>query len=159
MNAKKEVKVAVFLTQEMAAFIDRTRPYEITRAGFMRGLVYEKMNRMNARKQSSPSNDPFSTPTINGRLIPDDLKEYSQLICEWWPIRHKKGGSCTTSVANRIFDTLRSFPSQDRKQALEKAIISGWKDIFPLKKGYKPEEPKNNHPASRVYTADRGFID
>ena len=159
MNAKKEVKVAVFLTQEMAAFIDRTRPYEITRAGFMRGLVYEKMNRMNARKQSSPSNDPFSTPTINGRLIPDDLKEYSQLICEWWPIRHKKGGSCTTSVANRIFDTLRSFPSQDRKQALEKAITSGWKDIFPLKKGYKPEEPKNNHPASRVYTADRGFID
>jgi len=159
MNAKKEVKVAVFLTQEMAAFIDRTRPYEITRAGFMRGLVYEKMNRMNARKQSSPSNDPFSTPTINGRLIPDDLKEYSQLICEWWPIRHKKGGSCTTSVANRIFDTLRSFPSQDRKQALEKAITSGWKDIFPLKKGYKPEEPKNNHPQSRVYTADRGFID
>ena len=159
MNAKKEVKVAVFLTQEMAAFIDKTRPYEITRAGFMRGLVYEKMNRMNARKQSSPSNDPFSAPTINGRLIPDDLKEYSQLICEWWPIRHKKGGSCTTSVANRIFDTLRSFPSQDRKQALEKAITSGWKDIFPLKKGYKPEEPKNNHPASRVYTADRGFID
>ena len=159
MNEKKEVKVAVFLTQEMAAFIDRTRPYEITRAGFMRGLVYEKMNRMNARKQSSPSNDPFATPTINGRLIPDDLKEYSQLICEWWPIRHKKGGSCTTSVANRIFDTLRSFPSQDRKQALEKAITAGWKDIYPLKKGYKPEEPKNNHPQSRVYTADRGFID
>ena len=159
MNAKKEVKVAVFLTQEMAAFIDRTRPYEITRAGFMRGLVYEKMNRMNARKQSSPSSDPFATSTINGRLIPDDLKEYSQLICEWWPIRHKKGGSCTTSVANRIFDTLRSFPSQDRKQALEKAITAGWKDIYPLKKGYKPEELKNNHPQSRVYTADRGFID
>ena len=157
MNEKKEVKVAVFLTQEMAAFIDRTRPYEITRAGFMRGLVYEKMNRMNARKQSSPSNDPFSTPTINGRLIPDDLKEYSQLICEWWPIRHKKGGSCTTSVANRIFDTLRSFPSQDRKEALEKAITGGWKDLFPIKKSKFVEEPKNNHPASRVFTAKGGF--
>ena len=26
-----------------------------------------------------------------------------------------------------------------------------------IKKGYKPEEPKNNHPASRVFTAERGF--
>ena len=76
---------------------------------------------------------------------------------EWWPIRKRKGGSCTRSVANRIFKTLRSFPSQDRKEALEKAITGGWKDIYPLKKGYKPEEPKNNHPASRVFTAKGGF--
>jgi len=159
MNAKKEVKVAVFLTQEMAAFIDRTRPYEITRAGFMRGLVYEKMNRMNARKQSSLSNDPFDAATITANLIPNDLKEYAELFIEWWPIRKQKGGVNSTRVANRLFDTLRSFPSQDRKEALEKAITAGWKDIYPLKKGYKPEESKNNHPASRVFTADRGFID
>ena len=74
-------------------------------------------------------------------------------------IRKQKGGVNSTRVANRLFDTLRSFPSQDRKEALEKAITAGWKDIYPLKKGYKPEEPKNNHPQSRVYTADRGFID
>ena len=40
------------------------------------------------------------------------------------------------------FQTLRSFPSQDRKEALEKAISNGWKDIYPVKKGYKPEEPQ-----------------
>jgi len=159
MNAKKEVKVAVFLTQEMAAFIDRTRPYEITRAGFMRGLVYEKMNRMNARKQSFPSDDPFANPIINGRLIPDDLKEHSQLICEWWPIRHKKKATCSRKVAERIFDRLRTFTPKERKTALEGAIAGGWMNIYERKQSKIAEEPKNNHPASRVYTADRGFID
>ena len=90
-------------------------------------------------------------------LVPDDLKACADLIEEWWPIRKKKGAVNSTKVARRIFDTLRSFPSQDRKEALEKAITAGWKDIYPLKKGYKPEEPKNNHPASRVFTAERGF--
>ena len=95
--------------------------------------------------------------TITVNSIPDDLKDYADLLIEWWPIRKQKGGSCTESVANRIYKTLRSFPSQDRKEALEKAITGGWKDIYPLKKGYKPEEPKNNHPASRVFTAKGGF--
>ena len=64
------------------------------------------------------------------------------LIEEWWPIRKKKGAVNSTRVARRIFQTLRSFPSQDRKEALEKAISNGWKDIYPVKKGYKPEEPQ-----------------
>ena len=102
-------------------------------------------------------NDPFKSSCITADLIPNDLKQYSELFIEWWPIRKQKGGVCSTKVANRLFDTLRSFPSQDRKEALEKAITAGWKDIYPLKKGYKPEEPKNNHPASRVFTAERGF--
>ena len=104
------------------------------------------------KKQITTVNDPFSFYTITADLIPDDLKQYSDLLIEWWPIRKQKGGSCTTSVAERIFKTLRSFPSQDRKEALEKAITGGWKDIYPLKKGYKPEEPKN-HPNQRVFKA------
>ena len=93
-------------------------------------------------KRKSVASDPFSYYIINPDVIPDDLKEYADLLIEWWPIRKKKGASCTLKVANRIFDTLRSFPSQDRKEALEKAITAGWKDIYPLKKGYKPEEPQ-----------------
>ena len=118
---------------------------------------------MKAKSKKKPNTstevkvDPFSGSHITADLIPDDLKEYANLLIEWWPIRKKKGASCTESVANRIFNTLRSFPSQDRKEALEKAISNGWKDIYPVKKGYKPEEPKNNHPASRVFTAERGF--
>ena len=85
------------------------------------------------------------------------MKEYSDLLIEWWAVRYKNKGTCSKNVFDRIIKTLRSFPSQDRKEALEKAITGGWKDIYPLKKGYKPEEPKNNHPASRVFTAKGGF--
>ena len=86
-----------------------------------------------------------------------DLKQYSELLIEWWSIRYKNKGTCSTSVANRIFTKLRSFPTQDRKQALENAIAGGWKDLFPIKKSKFTEEPKNNHPASRVFTAKGGF--
>ena len=156
METKKDIKVSVFLDKEMATFIDENKTYGMRRSDYMRGLVWEKMKRKKV-KTSQPVDDPFKHSCITADLIPDDLKQYSDLFIEWWPIRKQKGGSCTESVANRIFKTLRSFPSQDRKQALEKAITGGWKDIYPLKKGYKPEEPKNNHPASRVFTAKGGF--
>jgi len=154
METKKDIKVSVFLDKEMATFIDENKTYGMRRSDYMRGLVWEKMKRKKAK--SIPS-DHFSYYIMNTDVIPDDLKEYADLLIEWWPIRKKKGASCTLKVANRIFKTLRSFPSQDRKEALEKAITAGWKDIYPLKKGYKPEEPKNNHPASRVFTAKGGF--
>ena len=115
------------------------------------------MKAKSKKKQVSVPMDLYGFSTITPNLIPDDLKDYADLIVEWWPIRKQKGAINSTKVAKRIFDTLRSFPSQDRKEALEKAISNGWKDIYPLKKGYKPEEPKNNHPASRVFTAERGF--
>ena len=157
MDTKKDIKVSVFLDKEMATFIDENKTYGMRRSDYMRGLVWEKMKRKKAKPSVKTMNDPFNRSHLYADLIPDDLKEYSELLMEWWPIRKQKGGSCTESVANRIFKTLRSFPSQDRKEALEKAITGGWKDIYPLKKGYKPEEPKNNHPASRVFTAKGGF--
>ena len=157
METKKDIKVSVFLDKEMATFIDENKTYGMRRSDYMRGLVWEKMKRKKAKPSTATMNDPFNSSCITTDLIPDDLKQYSELFIEWWPIRKQKGGSCTGSVANRIFKTLRSFPSQDRKEALEKAITGGWKDIYPLKKGYKPEEPKNNHPASRVFTAKGGF--
>ena len=115
------------------------------------------MKRKKAKPTATSINDPFNSSCITTDLIPDDLKDYSGLLMEWWPIRKQKGGSCTQSVANRIFDKLRSFHIQDRKQALENAITGGWKDLFPIKKSKFVEEPKNNHPASRVFTAERGF--
>ena len=157
METKKDIKVSVFLDKEMATFIDENKTYGMRRSDYMRGLVWEKMKPKKVKPSVTTMNDPFSGSCITADLIPDDLKQYSELLIEWWPIRKKKGGSCTTSVAERIFKTLRSFPSQDRKEALEKAITGGWKDIYPLKKGYKQEEPKDNHPASRVFTAKGGF--
>jgi len=157
-KTKKDIKVSVFLDEEMAIFIDDTKTYGMNRADYMRSLVWEKMKRKKP-KPSQPSNDPFANATINGRLIPDDLKEYSQLILEWWPIRHKKKATCSTKVAERIFDKLRTFTPKDRKAALEGAIAGGWMNIYERKQSKIAEEPKNNHPASRVFTADKGFID
>ena len=156
MSAKKDIKVSVFLDEEMATFIDETKAYGMNRSDYMRSIVWEKMKRKRP-KSSQPSNDPFANPTINGRLIPDDLKEYSQLILEWWPIRHKKKATCSTKVAERIFERLRTFTPKDRKIALERAISGGWMDIYELKQSKVAEEPKNNHPASRVFTAKGGF--
>ena len=156
-KTKKDIKVSVFLDEEMAVFIDDTKTYGMNRSDYMRSLVWEKMKRKRP-KPSQPSNDPFANPIINGRLIPNDLKEYSQLICEWWPIRHKKKATCSTKVAERIFDTLRTFTPKDRKAALEGAIAGGWMNIYERKQSKIAEEPKNNHPSHRVFTAKEGFI-
>ena len=158
MSAKKDIKVSVFLDEEMAVFIDDTKTYGMNRSDYMRSLVWEKMKRKRP-KPSQPSNDPFANPTINGRLIPDDLKDVSQLILEWWPIRHKKKATCSTKVAERIFDKLRTFTPKDRKTALEGAIAGGWMNIYERKQSNIAEEPKNNHPAHRIYTAKDGFVD
>ena len=154
-----KVKVAVYLDPELNDFLEENKGEELKKSQFIRTILRKEMRikQKKAKPTVTTVNDPFSFYTITADLIPDDLKDYSELLIEWWPIRKKKGGSCTTSVAERIFKTLRSFPSQDRKEALEKAITGGWKDIYPLKKGYKPEEQKNNHPAARVFTAKGGF--
>jgi len=158
MSLKKDIKVSVFLDEEMAVFIDDTKTYGMNRSDYMRSLVWEKMKRKKP-KPSQPSNDPFANPVINGRLIPDDLKDHAHLICEWWPVRYKKKATCSTKVAERIFDKLRTFTPKDRKTALEKAIAGGWMDIYEVKQSKVAEEPKNNHPQHRVFTADKGFID
>ena len=148
-------KLTLYLEPEQIEWLNLQTDEEKKVSTVVRNLIRKAMKVKSKRK--SVASDPFSYYIINQDVIPDDLKQYADLLIEWWPIRKKKGASCTQSVANRIFNTLRSFPSQDRKEALEKAITAGWKDIYPLKKGYKPEEPKNNHPASRVFTAERGF--
>ena len=145
-------KVTLYLEPEMKAWLESQVDEEQKVSAVVRNLIRKAMKLKSRKKQITTVNDPFSFYTITADLIPDDLKQYSDLLIEWWPVRKQKGGVCSTSVAERIFKTLRSFPSQDRKEALEKAITSGWKDIYPLKKGYKPEEPKN-HPNQKVFRA------
>ena len=41
-----------------------------------------------------------------------------------------------------IFKKLRTFPPQGKKNALEKAIAGGWKDIYEIKESKFTEEPK-----------------
>ena len=132
MDTKKDIKVSVFLDREMASFIDENKSYGMRRSDYMRGIVWEKMKRKKI-KPPQTNNDPFANAVISENLIPDDLNQYAQLICEWWPIRHKKKATCSRKVAERIFDKLRTFTPRDRKKALEGAIAGGWMNIYEIK--------------------------
>ena len=150
-----KTKITMFLDQDLIEWLDQNRDEETSRSAYLRILIRKDMKskaRRKTNKLTSTVSDPFTFFTISPDLIPDDLKEYADLIVEWWPIRKKKGGSCTTSVANRIFKKLRSFPTQDRKQALENAIAGGWKDLFPLKKS-KFEQEAQNVPKPKYFKA------
>ena len=81
-------------------------------------------------------------------MIPDNLKGYADLIIEWWAIRYKKKATCSTKVAERIFDKLGSFVPSMVAKSLERAIAAGWMNIYEVKESKFTEEPKNNHPQS-----------
>jgi len=146
-----KTKITMFLDPDLIKWLDMNRDEETSRSALVRILIRKAM-KLKSKRRNIVVDDFFNTPSLAPQFVPDDLKEYSDLLIEWWAIRYRNKGTCTKSVADRIFKTLRSFPSQDRKEALEKAITGGWKDIYPLKKGYKPEEPKN-HPNQRVFKA------
>ena len=154
-----KTKITMFLDSDLIKWLDMNRDEETSRSALVRILIRKAMKTKSKKKVEKPVqiDDLFNSSLLAPQFIPDDLKEYSDLLVEWWAVRYKNKGTCSKSVFDRIIKTLKSFPSQDRKEALEKAITGGWKDIYPLKKSYKPEEPKNNHPASRVFTAERGF--
>ena len=153
-------KVCVWLEPDLYKYLDEARGEELKVPQFIRLILKQKMKTAVKTKPKTKiyNNDPFANPTINGRLIPDDLKDNAHLICEWWPIRHKKKATCSTKVAERIFDKLRTFTPKDRKAALEGAIAGGWMNIYERKQSKIAEEPKNNHPQHRVFTAKDGFI-
>ena len=130
-------KVTLYLEPEMKAWLESQVDEEQKVSAVVRNLIRKAMKLKSRKKIVSVPMDIYGFSTITPDLIPDDLKAYADLIEEWWPIRKQKGAVNSTKVANRLFDTLRSFPSQDRKEALEKAISNGWKDIYPLKKGYR----------------------
>ena len=150
-------KLTLYLEPEQIEWLNLQTDEEKKVSTVVRNLIRKAMKVKSRKKNVSVPMDLYGFSTITPDLIPDDLKDCADLIEEWWPIRKQKGAINSTKVAKRIFDKLRSFSSQDRKKALENAITAGWKDIYEVKKGYKPEEPKNNHPASRVFTAERGF--
>ena len=150
-------KLTLYLEPEHIEWLESQTDEEQKVSAVVRNLIRKAMKVKSRKKIVSVPMDIYGFSTITPDLIPNDLKDCADLIEEWWPIRKQKGAVNSTKVARRLFDKLRSFPSQDRKKALENAITAGWKDIYEVKKGYKPEEPKNNHPASRVFTAERGF--
>ena len=155
----EKTKVCIWLDSDLHAYLNEGRGEELTIPQYIRLILKQKMKSAAKRKPKAEikNTDPFASSVISPNMIPDDLKEYAQLICEWWPVRHKKKATCSKKVAERIFDKLRTFTPKDRKKALEGAIAGGWMNIYEIKQSKFTEEPKNNHPASRVFTAKGGF--
>ncbi len=150
----------MFLDSDLIKWLDMNRDEETSRSALVRILIRKAMKTKSRKKTNTSTEvkiDPFSGSHITADLIPDDLKDYSGLLMEWWPIRKQKGGSCTESVANRIFSKLRSFHIQDRKQALENAITGGWKDLFPIKKS-KFEQEAQNVPKPKYFKASENQL-
>ena len=161
-NEKKKMdktKVCVWLEPDLYEYLDTARGEELKIPQFIRLILKQKMKSAAKRKPKAitDGSDPFASAIISTNMIPGDLKEYADLIVEWWAIRHRNKATCSTSVSERIFKKLRTFTPQAKKTALEKAIAGGWKDIYEIKESKFTEEPKNNHPASRVFTAKGGF--
>ena len=155
----EKTKVCVWLEPDLYEYLDTARGEELKIPQFIRLILKQKMKSATKRKPKALTNgsDPFSSSVISPNMIPGDLKEYTDLILEWWAIRHKNKATCSTSVSERIFKKLRTFTPQAKKLALEKAIAGGWKDIYEIKQSKFAEEPKSNHPAQRVFTAKGGF--
>ena len=155
----EKTKVCIWLDSDLHAYLNGARGEELTIPQYIRLILKQKMKSAAKRKPKALTNgsDPFASSVISSNMIPGDLKEYADLIIEWWAVRHRNKATCSTSVSERIFKKLRTFPPQGKKNALEKAIAGGWKDIYEIKESKFTEEPKNNHPASRVFTAKGGF--
>lgn len=81
--------------------------------------------------------DPFRFRKLDPDVIPCDLLDCQQLLPEFWSV---KKGVRSESVFNRICNKLRAWTPDQRREALERAISSGWGDVFEPKPapGQKP---------------------
>ena len=111
------------------------------------------------QKAQAPPKDPNRTKKLPLASIPFELDDCADLLVEFWAV---KKGTRSSSVLKRITNKLLQWPSEARRSALERSIASGWGDVFePRAKASHgaSQEPLTKHPASRIFTADQGFID
>jgi len=71
--------------------------------------------------------DPYAVKAISPDLVPDDLLDCQQLLPEFWAA---KKGTRSQGVWNRVCGKLRQWTPNQRREALERAISSGWGDVF-----------------------------
>ena len=85
-----------------------------------------KTNKTNTRVRAREA-DPFKAKAISADLVPVDLVDCQQLLPEFWAV---KKGTRSEGVWNRVCGKLRGWTPEQRREALERAIASGWGDVF-----------------------------
>ena len=83
-----------------------------------------KTNKTNTRARAR---DAYSAKAIDADLVPADLLDCQQLLPEFWAV---KKGTRSEGVWNRVCGKLRGWTPEQRREALERAIASGWGDVF-----------------------------
>ena len=129
----QKTKVCVWLDPDLYVYLDENRGEELTIPQYIRLILKQKAKTKRKSKSQKQNTDPFASPNITNEMIPDNLKGYADLIIEWWAIRYTKKATCSTKVAERIFDKLGTFVPSMVVKSLEKAIAGGWKDIYEIK--------------------------
>lgn len=140
----EKTKVCIWLDPDLHQFLDETKGEELKIPQYIRLILKQKMKTAAKRKPKAitDGSDPFASSVISANMIPGDLKEYADLIVEWWAVRYRKKATCSTKVAERIFDKLRTFTPRDRKKALEGAIAGGWMNIYEIKESKFAKDEK-----------------
>ena len=140
----EKTKVCIWLDPDLHQFLDETKGEELKIPQYIRLILKQKMKTAAKRKPKAitDGSDPFASSVISVNMIPGDLKEYADLIVEWWAVRYRKKATCSTKVAERIFDKLRTFTPRDRKKALEGAIAGGWMNIYEIKESKFAKDEK-----------------
>jgi len=86
---------------------------------------------------------PYSVKAISADLVPTDLLDCQQLLPEFWAV---KKGTRSEGVWNRVCNKLRQWTPEQRREALERAIASGWGDVF-------------DPPTVKAAAASTGYVD
>lgn len=87
----------------------------------------ELTTKTNKTKTRARARDPYASKVINADLVPDDLLDCQQLLPEFWAV---KKGTRSEGVWKRVCGKLRGWTPEQRREALERAIASGWGDVF-----------------------------
>lgn len=81
----------------------------------------------NKKGDARGKRDLYTVKAISADLVPSDLLDCQQLLPEFWAV---KKGTRSQGVWNRVCSKLRGWTPEQRREALERAIASGWGDVF-----------------------------
>ena len=129
-SARSALDTPVTLTERATA--DPRTSGDAIASGVSKAVLLEvnesiKKQPLEKKAKSQKPKDAFSARVVSPDLIPADLLDCQQLLPEWWAV---KKGVRSEGVWNRVCGKLRGWSPELRREALERAIASGWGDVF-----------------------------
>jgi hypothetical protein len=129
-SARSALDTPVTLTERATA--DPRTSGDAIASGVSKAVLLEvnesiKKQPLEKKAKSQKPKDAFSARVVSPDLVPPDLLDCQQLLPEWWTV---KKGVRSEGVWNRVCGKLRGWTPELRREALERAIASGWGDVF-----------------------------